>query len=91
MTNWTPSTTNPHRTGTMATDPYFDTRPEVISTALMATSLLVLLLVVVGAIVMGAIRGRNIGRCPASYYGWRCVHDEDHPGSHRDENNRYWN
>jgi len=30
-------------------------------------------------------------RCPSRYASRRCVHDQDHPGSHRDEHGEYWN
>ncbi len=33
----------------------------------------------------------DVKQCPAEHQGCRCVHLEDHPGSHRDEFGDYWN
>lgn len=47
-------------------------------------------LLVFAAALTALVRTTDV-RCSARLRGWQCVHDEDHPGSHRDERGNYWN
>lgn len=67
--------------------PSFNVEPEVVGAAIMSTAILATVVLVV-VMVLTADRS---SRCGATSRGWRCVHDEDHPGSHRDEHGQYWN
>lgn len=52
---------------------------------------------IVGFIVVGTllvlwlVADPEPDRCPERRAGCRCVHDENHRGSHRDEFGDYWN
>ena len=42
-------------------------------------------------LVRRALDEGDVPQCPARRAGYRCVHFEDHRGSHRDELGEHWN
>ncbi len=65
----------------------FDFDPNTIMAAVLMTAVAVSVVLVIAMVLMGSFESR----CKARHSGYRCVHELEHSGSHRDEYGTFWN
>jgi hypothetical protein len=69
-------------------------RPDLVNhveQALQQHPYLVGFIVLVVLVALWVAADPDPDRCRAKRAGYRCVHEDGHPGSHRDEFGDYWN